>query len=182
MLKIKLESYGFQDNFEYHHSIKDRLLMLINKSKNDFDGHPNDKIDYLDWRESANMNREWAQFIMPFLQRHFLKCIKHLNLNKVYIRDLWFQKYKKHGVHNWHVHSNNYTGVYYLQFPKGATKTQLVNEQKIFEVDAKEGDIVIFPSFIIHRSPKITEDVEKIIISFNLDFDEIDDNYTVAIT
>ena len=57
--------------------------------------------------------------------------------------------------------TNNYTGVYYLQFPKGATKTQLVNEQKIFEVDAKEGDIVIFPSFIIHRSPKITEDVEK---------------------
>ena len=49
-------------------------------------------------------------------------------------------------------------------------------------MDAKEGDIVIFPSFIIHRSPKITEDVEKIIISFNLDFDEIDDNYTVAIT
>ena len=57
MLKIKLESYGFQDNFEYHHSIKDRLLMLINKSRNDFDGHPNDKIDYLDWRESANTNK-----------------------------------------------------------------------------------------------------------------------------
>ena len=51
MLKIKLESYGFQDKFEFHSSIKDRLLILINKSKNDFDCNPNDKIDYLDWRK-----------------------------------------------------------------------------------------------------------------------------------
>ena len=56
------------------------------------------------------------------------------------------------------------------------------NTASVYAERVVEGDIVIFPSFIIHRSPKITEDVEKIIISFNLDFDEIDDNYTVAIT
>ena len=177
MKKIKLKSYGFQDQFKHHTKVKNQLIKLLNKAQNDFDCHPNDKIDYLDWQKSTDMEREWVKFIKPLLEKHFLKCIKHLNLNKVYIRNLWFQKYKKYGVHNWHVHSNNYTGVYYLQFSKGATKTQLVNEQKIFEIDAKEGDIVIFPSFIIHRSPKIIEDVEKIIISFNLDFDEIDDDF-----
>tara|TARA_R100001086_G_C11724035_1_gene227740 strand:+ start:70 stop:609 length:540 start_codon:yes stop_codon:yes gene_type:complete len=179
MKKLILESYGFQDKFKYHSVVQDQLINLLNKAASDFDCHPNDKINYLDWQNSTNMGREWVEFVKPFLQKHFLKCIKNLNLNTVQIKNLWFQKYKKDGVHNWHVHSNNYTGVYYLKFPKHATQTQLVDKQKILEIDAKEGDIVIFPSFVIHRSPKITEDIEKIIISFNLDFDTVDKNYTV---
>ena len=138
-----------------------------------------DKIDYLDWQKSTDMDRKWVKFIKPLLEKHFLNCIKNLKLNTVHIRNLWFQKYKKDGVHNWHIHGNNYTGVYYLKFPKHSTKTQLVNKQKILEIDAEEGDIVIFPSFVVHRSPKITEDIEKIIISFNLDFDTLDEDYKV---
>jgi|TARA_B100001094_G_scaffold73132_1_gene69423 hypothetical protein len=179
MKKIILESYGFQDRFKHHNLIQDQLINFINKAANDFDCHPKDKIDYLDWQKSTDMDREWVRFIKPLLEKHFLKCIKNLKLNTVHIRNLWFQKYKKNGVHNWHIHSNNYTGVYYLQFPKGATKTQLVNKQKILEIDAKEGDIIIFPSFVVHRSPKITEDIEKIIISFNLDFDTLEEDYKV---
>ena len=154
-------------------------IKLLNKAQNDFDCHPRDKIDYLDWQKSTDMDREWVKFIKPLLEKHFLKCIKNLKLNTVHIRNLWFQKYKKDGVHNWHIHGNNYTGVYYLKFPEHSTKTQLVNKQKILEIDAKEGDIVIFPSFVVHRSPKITEDIEKIIVSFNLDFDTLEEDYKV---
>jgi len=179
MKKINLECYGFQDHFKHHAKIKNKLIKLLNTAQNDFDCHPNDKIDYLDWQNSENMERPWVKFIIPLLGEHFLKTIKHLKLNKVHIKNLWFQKYKKNGVHNWHVHSNNYTGVYYLKFPKGATKTQLVNKNKILEINAKEGDLVIFPSFVIHRSPKIIDNIEKIIISFNLDFDKIDDDFKV---
>jgi len=32
---------------------------------------------------------------------------------------------------------------------------------------------------VVHRSPKITEDIEKIIISFNLDFDTLEEDYKV---
>jgi len=38
---------------------------------------------------------------------------------------------------------------------------------------AKEGDIVIFPSFIVHRAPKVLLNIKKTIISFNLQFDFI---------
>tara|TARA_R110000787_G_scaffold87015_1_gene185493 strand:- start:495 stop:1034 length:540 start_codon:yes stop_codon:yes gene_type:complete len=179
MKTIILESYGFQDKFQPHDLVQDHLINFLNKTANNLDYHPRDKIDYLDWEKSTNMEREWVKFIKPLLEKHFLKCIKNLKLNTVHIRDLWFQKYKKDGVHNWHIHSNNYTGVYYLKFPKHSTKTQLVNKQKILEIDAKEGDIVIFPSFVVHRSPKITEDIEKIIISFNLDFDTLEEDYKV---
>jgi len=179
MKKIILECYGFQDRFKHHDLVQDQLIKLLNKAQNDFDCHPRDKIDYLDWQKSTDMDREWVKFIKPLLEKHFLKCIKNLKLNTVHIRNLWFQKYKKNGVHNWHIHGNNYTGVYYLKFPEHSTKTQLVNKQKILEIDAKEGDIVIFPSFVVHRSPKITEDIEKIIVSFNLDFDTLEEDYKV---
>ena len=60
-----------------------------------------------------------------------------------------------------------------MELPEKSTKTELINQfsqnEKI-TIDAIEGQIVIFPSFIIHRSPRIIEDVRKTIISFNIDF------------
>ena len=50
------------------------------------------------------------------------------------------------------------------------------NIKRKITVDAKEGDIVIFPSFINHRAPKMQSDTRKTIISFNLQFELIQDN------
>ena len=50
------------------------------------------------------------------------------------------------------------------------------NINKKITIDAKEGDIVIFPSFIIHRAPKVQSDTRKTIVSFNLEFNLIDKN------
>ena len=69
---------------------------------------------------------------------------------------------------------NTYTGVYYVEFEKDFPKTELINQfdqNKKIIVDVKEGDIVIFPSFIIHRSPVMKIKKRKTIISFNLEFE-----------
>ena len=178
MKSINLNCYAFLNKFKQHGSIKNKLLKLINKTIVDKECDPRDKIDALDWDNSVNIEREWVKFILPDLKKHFIDCIKHIHLKNVCIRNIWFQKYSKEGVHNWHVHSNNYTGVYYLKFPKGSSKTELIDREKIIPIDAKEGDIIIFPSFIIHRSSKMKENVKKMIVSFNLDFDAIDEDYT----
>ena len=89
---------------------------------------------------------------------------------------MWYQQYVKNNIHGWHTHGENYTGVYYLDFPKNASKTELIDQYNIHKkitIKAKEGDVVIFPSFIIHRSPKMTNDTKKTIISFNLQFNNI---------
>jgi len=68
--------------------------------------------------------------------------------------------------------------VYYLELPDNAPKTELIDQYNInkkITVDAKEGDIVIFPSFVIHRAPKMLTDDRKTIISFNLEFDIINE-------
>ena len=72
--------------------------------------------------------------------------------------------------------AENYTGVYYVQFSNKCAKTQLIDpfsQNKKIEIEAKEGDIVIFPSYVIHRATEQKENLEKIIISFNINFTKI---------
>ncbi len=106
-----------------------------------------------------------------------MKCTKKLNLKDFHIRAMWFQQYGKNGTHGWHVHEQNYTGVYYLELPKSAPLTELIDPTNIknrFKIKAKEGDIVLFPSFVIHRSGKMKTKNRKTIVSFNLEFQHID--------
>ncbi len=80
------------------------------------------------------------------------------------------------GTHGWHTHSDNYTGVYYLELPDETPKTQIVNplnQTEIIDLDIKEGDIVLFPSFIIHRAPINKSNKRKTIISFDINIDKI---------
>ena len=63
--------------------------------------------------------------------------------------------------------------------PDDTPKTELIGQYDInkkITVEAKEGDIVIFPSFIIHRGLKVYSDSRKTIISFNLEFDLINED------
>ena len=86
---------------------------------------------------------------------------------------MWFQQYNKNGKHGWHTHAENYTGVYYVKFSKDSAKTELINpfsQNKKIIINAKEGDIVMFPSYVIHRAPEQLNNSEKIIISFNINF------------
>jgi hypothetical protein len=52
-------------------------------------------------------------------------------------------------------------------------KTELIDPFKVNKKiipDVKEGDIIIFPSYVIHRAPIIDNNIRKTIISCNLDF------------
>ena len=46
---------------------------------------------------------------------------------------------------------------------------QYNNEVKSFNV--KEGDVVIFPSFLLHKASPNTSSKKRLIVSFNLDFE-----------
>tara|TARA_R100001086_G_scaffold229483_1_gene149387 strand:+ start:2310 stop:2897 length:588 start_codon:yes stop_codon:yes gene_type:complete len=183
MTQIKLETTALLESFAYHKELKPKLLKLINQAKKDKEALGNDykllskayskdKIT-TDWSQSEDMNRPWAKLISPFLKKHFNNCAFQLNYQHSQIRSLWFQQYEKGDTHGWHIHGNNYTGVYYLELPRGAPSTELINQfsqNKKIMIGATEGEIIIFPSFIVHRSPKMIKDVRKTIISFNIDF------------
>lgn len=90
----------------------------------------------------------------------------------VEIRCFFYQQYEKEQYHGWHVHDCQYSGVYYLDMPPDTPKTEYIDPftNDVCELDVKEGDVVAFPSFLVHRAPPNKIDTSKTIISFNFNF------------
>jgi len=179
---IKLNSICLINKFEKHDFYKKDLLNIFNLEKNFIkkkDEYYSDNIHKLDWNNSSDFNRDWVKLIIKDLQLYFESCLKILNFKKVIINDIWFQQYELNGTHGWHTHGFNYTGVYYVDFKKNYAKTELINpiDNKKIIINAEEGDIIIFPSFIIHRSALQKLNETKTIISFNLTFNDISKEY-----
>ena len=88
------------------------------------------------------------------------------------VMNFFYQQYKQAQYHGWHVHNCQYSGVYYLDMPKGTPKTEYRDPftDVVKELDVEEGDVVAFPSFLIHRAPANPVDIPKTIISFNFNF------------
>jgi len=160
--------------FDFHKKIKKDLLKLINENKKQMDVvryKDGTRISYCDWDERKDSNRPWFKLIKTKLSVNFTQVANHIGFFNYDLRDIWYQQYEKEDWHNWHTHSNNYTGVYYVEYDEDC-KTELydsINNKK-FYINAKEGDLVFFPSFVIHRSPQKINKKRKTIISWNIDF------------
>jgi len=180
MQEITIKTKILLDKLKGHKKIKKNILKLIDDHEADSyknkDIYHDDAIEKLDWINSRKKERPWVKVLLPFIKDHFMKCAKKLNFENYFLRALWFQQYAENGMHGWHIHEQNYTGVYYLELPQSAPLTELIDPTNIenkFKIEAKEGDIVIFPSFVIHRSGKMKTKERKTIVSFNLEFQEI---------
>ena len=68
--------------------------------------------------------------------------------------------------------------MYYLDLPEDSPKTEWVNPltRQVHTFDVKEGDIITFPSWVIHKAPKNESQEMKTIISWNMDV-SISDTY-----
>jgi hypothetical protein len=186
MITIPLSFFALLDDFKEHKNIKEILLEKINATESEKiyqkDKYYGDSINRLDWSKNQNFDREWVKYLKPFLQKHFDDCAKKLNYQRALIHSIWFQQYNQNDYHGWHIHEHHYTGVYYLQFPENAPKTEVIDhENNKVKIDAKEGDIVIFPSIAIHRAPIVKNDLTKTIVSFNIEFFDIQTDYMKVI-
>lgn len=185
MKKYKIETTYLIDSFKEHKKYKNKLLKLFKKeiyNISQIDEYYSDNIFKLDWNKCEDFNREWVKLIKDDILKFFTKQINIIGYQEVKLHQIWFQQYKKNDTHGWHIHGHNYTGVYYVDFSNEDAKTELVNQfdqNKILTINAKEGDIVIFPSFIIHRSPIQKINKTKTIISFNLEFNNINKNLLI---
>lgn len=181
MKKNKIESFYIIKNFSHHNEVKNILLEII-------DGSPYDSpksiesevnISKADWFDSSNFSRQWVQFLLKYLIDDILEMHKEMGFDGFKLNEIWFQQYYKSSEHGWHNHSSNFTNVYYLELPKNSPKTLLLNpfdKKTIIEVDVEEGDLLIFPSYVLHKAPKNNGD-RKTIISYNLDSTYSDDIY-----
>jgi hypothetical protein len=158
-----------------HDLIKEDILDLINDAESNrytFPEHYTD-ITRTDWNVSRDVERQYLNLAMPPIVDLMEKRFLELGYNEINIHNVWFQQYRKGSEHGWHVHLGcQFTSVYYVDLPEGAPKTQLLNpmnQKDIIELDVKEGDVLTFPSFILHRAPNVESNIVKTIISFNSD-------------
>ena len=170
----QMDSFYLIDKIEQHDAIKDKILDLMKSlpvehlrptRDNDVD-----RVDKLDWGDSQNVNRPWVRLFAPILQRKLVQMMYQSGYKDVNIENLWFQQYVNNDIHNWHIHGSTWVGVYYLEMDSTSPITELMNpvtQRDKIVPSIVEGDIILFPSHVIHRAPRLQSDMRKTIISFN---------------
>ena len=174
MKKIQIDDCICHSKIGKHLEIKETLLSLIDKSNDGtgyaVDSHYTDNISKLDWNVSQNFQRPWVQLLLPEFVKSVTEIIKTLGYNNIELYAMWYQQYLNGDVHGWHIHGQHFTGVYYLEFPDGCSKTEVCSpfNLKSKQIESVEGDIIVFPAHYIHRgSPN--KNIRKTIVSFNFD-------------
>ena len=162
--------YSIQ-KFSQHENLKNIILSEIEKS--DYTSPLFEKaevdISKCDWNNAKDFTRKWFISLKDSLFTDMLSIYDSLGYDGFTLQEIWFQQYYNGSQHGWHTHSSNFTNVYYLDLPENSSKTQIVSpydQKSIIELEVKEGDIVTFPSFVIHKGPKNMSN-RKTIISYN---------------
>jgi len=165
-----------KEYFCNHLNIKNNLLSLIHQSKIKLDEEKFDDVfSKLDWNQSSDFERPWVKYAGQHIHDHLVKMVSKIGFKTIKIHELWFQQYKNQGTHGWHIHANNFTGVYYLEFDNHQY-TQLLdphNLDRAISLRVVEGDFIVFPSHVIHRSGVNETNKRRSIISFNFDVKDI---------
>jgi hypothetical protein len=148
------------------------------------DHYYDDSVSKLDWSRAQDFSRPWVRLLKPHIQDYLDKLAVALGYQSAIIDEFWFQQYANGDSHGWHTHGSNFTGVYYLELDETSPKTEIIEpsrQNKKIVMDVNEGDILMFPSYVIHRAPVIENDIRKSIVSFNFILDLIDPNTLNAI-
>ena len=156
--------------FNNHQTTKTKLLELIEKTSY-IQINNTDKISKTDFYITG-LNKEYIDYIMPYITDTLKSSLKSFNIEGFEIRNMWFQQYYKNDIHKFHTHKyTHFACVYYVEMFDSIQKTLIKNfgSNDLIEYNAKEGDIIMFPSFLSHSSPIINTNDRKTIISFNLD-------------
>ena len=97
---------------------------------------------------------------------------------KLDLTDIWYQKYYKGVNHSTHCHGAiGLSSVIYVEYnPEVHSPTRFFSPFRdvwsgdcpTFEEQVEEGDMIIFPSSILHEAPANQSDIRRTIVSYNL--------------
>lgn len=167
---ISLSCPIFKSKFQSHPKLKDNILSAINRLDCSSVDYGSSIITKSDWNKGKDFHREYMDYLFPDLGYHMEDVYSHYGFKRINIHNCWFQQYEKGSGHMWHIHMDcQWTNVYYVDIPEGSPFLEVKDPitKKVSTIEVEEGDILSLPSFVIHRSPPMQNDVRKTIISFN---------------
>ena len=160
-----------------HKDIKSELISLIDKTRGESINNKSDNIIKTDYYLNNGMDRFHFEYF-NVLHKFISECGFYEKLLEVYYVDGfgvsqgWYQQYNTGDTHGWHIHpKTNISAVYCLELEDSNDSTEFMNYDKggIFKTESKEGDIIVFPSYIMHRAPVVKSNTRKTTINFNID-------------
>ena len=171
-MSIKKTSFNipiYKIKLQKHNLIKSDLIKLLEASAQSSSSTEIEKLSAFDYCDSDDFDREWVKFICGYLQEELGNVFEDLQWSNARLMDIWFQKYELYDTHGWHTHAGHYSGIYYVNLNEKSPRTEFINlyTKDIVEFDCNEGDIILFPGLIPHRSKPNTDTEAKWIISFN---------------
>ena len=159
-------------HFKKHSEIKNELMEILDKQSAPPVFNEKNKISRTDWYIDIGQLREYFSFLYPYIDEH-LQSIDGFDFDQYKINNYWFQTYKEQDTHDWHFHfSSVWSCIYYVELDDDCPVTEFLNPMtnKVIELPrVKEGDMIIFPAILEHRSPPNKSKTNKTIISFNLE-------------
>ena len=98
--------------------------------------------------------------------------------NPVEFVEMWYQKYYNMVEHKTHCHGfTGWSSIIYAEFdPKVHESTRFFSpfrqpwdcDVEVFQPEVKEGDMILFPSSLLHEAPVNRTDTRRTIISYNI--------------
>ena len=108
--------------------------------------------------------------------------------SKVRMTEMWAIINKKNNLNTAHTHPNNFlSSAYYVKAPKDCGTIKFINPNSVakerfpklenktefnqngIEINPSEGDLLIFPSYLMHAVNRNLSNDDRIVISFNID-------------
>ena len=154
--------------FKEHLNFKDKILNIIEGINLPFHSNENGIIKKTDYFIEDKLNKPYADLLESELQKVINEVVGiRYKFDKV---SCWFQQYDKYNTHSWHNHGlASWACVYYVELDTKAPATQFKSfDNNEIKLNVKEGDILFFPGFLLHRSPPNLSIKRKTVIAFNL--------------
>ena len=146
-------------------SVKKRLVRHLPKDK------------YTDFYDSEDNSAEYITVFGESIQ-DIMMDYSNMMGNPAFVSRVWYERSKKGDSHNAHNHgATGYSGVLYVNFDSQQHKgTKFYspffdpNTGDLLEcvAEVEEGDLVLFPSYLLHEATVNESEIERIIISFNI--------------
>ena len=153
-------------NVEQHDEYKPLLLNSIQQMIHDNNIQANSEGYYYDYN-IPKTPRLYENLMDTLLYPHLCELEELYGIAFDKRSVYWFQQYLQSSDFGWHQHGGHWAMVYYLELPEMSEATEFLNYGQF---NVKEGDVIFFPTFLIHRSPTIISNQRKTIIATNVTF------------
>jgi hypothetical protein len=158
-----------------HSEIKESILKIIEDDNPESIQAYNNlisvhKTDY----HILGQARTYYPIIMPYLL-NLLKTLPNIIEFQNIVPEkttIWYQQYKKLNYHPFHRHDAGWVSVYYLELDEKSPGTQFKSffTDKTIEPSVTEGDVIVFPGWLDHKSPPNLSSKRKTVISCNYSY------------